>query len=88
MMLFPVCKWIYYCFANIMSNFAASVFRSFVREVIRTKPQLYHNKKGVIQSSVGLIFKLYSTSKVSDINEILSASYDKIELLFTQRAGY
>jgi len=71
-----------------MSNLGASVFKSFLREVIRTKPQLYANKKGVIQSSVGLIFKLYSSSNVTNINEILLSSYDNIELLFTQRAGY
>lgn len=55
---------------------------------MRRKPRLYKNKVGVIQSSVGLIFKLYSNARITNVDEILSSSYDNIELLFTQRAGY
>lgn len=71
-----------------MPNLATTVFKSFIREVLSGKSKHYFNSKGVIQSSVGLIFRLASQDKLADVSQILSSNYDKIELLFTQRAGY
>lgn len=71
-----------------MKNASNSIFRAFVREIIQQKNIDYTNKKGVIQSSVGMIFKLYTDTKLTNTHDALSTNYDNIELLFTQRAGY
>ena len=43
-----------------MQSFSNTIFKGLIRETIRAKPKVYANGKGIIQSSVGLIFKLHS----------------------------
>lgn len=42
-----------------MTNFGTSVFKALLKEIAHHKPNQYTNKKNVIQSSVGMIFKLH-----------------------------
>ena len=65
-----------------------TVFRSFIRELTRTTPVPYSNHPKVIQSSVGMIFRLKSQNAFSSLQHILNGSFEGIDLLFTQRAGY
>jgi hypothetical protein len=67
---------------------AQTVFRSFIRELSRTIPVAYSNYPKVIQSSVGMIFRLRSPNSYSCPQHIMEGSFDSIDLLFTQRAGY
>lgn len=71
-----------------MHNFANSVFRAFVKELGRRAPKCYFNGPKVIQSSVGMIFRLHSDTLFTASSDIDKGEFQKIELLFTQRAGY
>ena len=72
-----------------MDKAAVTIFRAFVREVLRNEPRDFSNKKKVIQSSVGMVFRLQSKTLLSSPQQMASCvDYQGIELLFTQRAGY
>lgn len=42
-----------------MQGFANTIFQGFLRELARSTPKRYFNSKRVIQSSVGMIFRVY-----------------------------
>lgn len=71
-----------------MHNFANSVFRAFVKELGRHSQLPCYNSPKVIQSSVGMIFRLHSEFLFTSASDIAKGEFQKIELLFTQRAGY
>ena len=73
---------------ELCASHVSPVFKSFIRELVRLPPRGYHNKKDTIQSSVGMVFKLHSSSNISSIQDVLKSNYHNIQLLFTQRAGY
>lgn len=64
------------------------VLKALLREVIRKQPNQYFNKANTIQSSVGLIFRVDSENKIDSIPQLFESELSKIELLFTQRAGF
>lgn len=41
-----------------MQGFANAIFQGFLRELARSTPKRYFNSKRVIQSSVGMIFRV------------------------------
>lgn len=71
-----------------MKTFTNILFHSFLKELTRKTPKTYFNAKDTIQSSVGMIFRLHTRAHFKSIDDIHTNSYDNIELLFTQRAGY
>lgn len=54
-----------------MTNFGTSVFKAFLREVTHHQPAQYTNKKKVIQSSVGMIFKLHLDQPFTSYEDII-----------------
>jgi hypothetical protein len=54
-----------------MKTLANTVFKGLVREAMRVPGKSYRNSQGVIQSSVGLIFKIYSKNGINSIENIL-----------------
>jgi hypothetical protein len=71
-----------------MERKAGTVFRALLQELARTEPCPFFNAKGVIQSSVGMIFRLRSQQSLTTAEEVAAAECDQVELLFTQRADY
>ncbi len=68
----------------------STVFLALLRAVANASPAKWYNNKGVIQSSVGMIFDLGPAppGKHWTYHEILEEKPSEISLLFTQRAGY
>jgi hypothetical protein len=61
-----------------MQIFANSVFQGFIRELSKSTPKCYFNGKRVIQSSVGMIFRVHTASQFSRAEEVGSCAFDKI----------
>ena len=64
------------------------MFRAFLRELVVSSPREFSNGSKVIQSSVGMVFRLQCRKPPASPLEAATLPYEKIELLFTQRAGY
>lgn len=71
-----------------MDRFASTTFKCFLREVAAATPRSYFNEKHVIQSSVGMIFRLSTDGVIKNVEDALSREIREIDLLFAQRAGY
>lgn len=57
-----------------MDRFASTVFKSLLREISAVPARYYGNQKGVIQSSVGMIFRVPNDAKVSCVDDLLGGS--------------